>query len=85
MNNVKLSASRIKLAQQCSWKYWANYILKLPQKGNDGSNRGSVCHMVYETLGDTAHSDDYNEIIKAGTVHGSKKIFSLIKEYAEEL
>tara|TARA_R110000824_G_scaffold91734_3_gene223032 strand:+ start:868 stop:1809 length:942 start_codon:yes stop_codon:yes gene_type:complete len=41
--------------------------------------------MVYETLGDTAHSDDYNEIIKAGTVHGSKKIFSLIKEYAEEL
>ena len=85
MNDVKLSASRIKLAQQCSWKYWANYVLKLPQRGNDGSNRGSVCHMVYETLGDPNNIDDYGEIIKAGTVHGSKKISNLIKDYAEEL
>ena len=85
MNNVKLSASKIKLAQQCSWKYWANYELKLPQRGNDGSNRGSVCHMVYETLGDPENINDYNEIIKAGTINASKKISNLVKKYAEEL
>ena len=85
MNDVKLSASRIKLAQQCSWKYWANYILKLPQKGNDGSNRGSVCHMVYEILGDPKNADHYRDIINAGTIHGSDKIFNLVKDYAEEL
>jgi hypothetical protein len=85
MNDVKLSASRVKLAQQCSWKYWANYVLKLPQKGNDGSNRGSVCHMVYETLGDASLSEDYSQIIKAGTIHGSKTISDSVKKYAEEL
>ena len=84
MNKVALSASRIKLAQDCSWKYWANYILKLPQKGNDGSNRGNVCHEIFETLGDSQYLNDYNEIIKKGTVMGSEKISNMFIAHAEE-
>ena len=85
MRDVKLSASRIKLAQSCSWKYWASYILKLPQKGNDGSSRGSVCHLIFELLGEEKHSDHYNNIIQAGTIHGSKAVSRLTKNYAKKL
>jgi len=41
-----LSASRIKTAQSCSWLYWSKYKLKLPENGNDGARRGTVCHNV---------------------------------------
>ena len=48
--NVPLSASRIKLLQSCSWKYWCTYHLNLPRSGNDGSARGTACHLVLEVL-----------------------------------
>ena len=49
---VTLSASRIKTAQSCSWLYWFKYILKAPDKSNDGAKRGTICHLVFELLGD---------------------------------
>ena len=51
--NVKekvLSASRLKTLETCSWSYWCNYHLKLPQKQNEGALRGTVCHLVFEML-----------------------------------
>ena len=45
-----LSASRIKTLETCSWSYWCNYHLKLPQKQNEGALRGTVCHLVFEML-----------------------------------
>ena len=47
-----LSASRIKTLQSCSWMYYAKYIIGIPDKGNDGSSRGTVCHLIFEVLGD---------------------------------
>ena len=47
---ARLSASRIKTLGECSWYYWCRYHLKLPDKGNDGSKRGSVCHDLFEIL-----------------------------------
>ena len=85
MNDVKLSASRIKTAQGCSWKYWANYVLKLPQKGNDGSNRGTVCHDIFETLGSKEFKDDYNNIINGGSVMASEKISKMFLDQAKDL
>ena len=35
-----LSASRIKTLETCSWVYWNNYHTKVPQRSNDGSDRG---------------------------------------------
>jgi hypothetical protein len=45
-----LSASRIKTLKGCSWKYFCNYILKLPKDWNEGSARGSASHDVLEIL-----------------------------------
>lgn len=50
MSNLRLSASRIKTFESCSWLYYCSYILKLPQSSNDGSNRGDVTHRVLECL-----------------------------------
>lgn len=47
---VRLSASRIKTLQTCSWTYWCKYILKLPDTTNDGAQRGNVVHKFLEVL-----------------------------------
>ena len=57
-----LSASRIKTLQQCSWKYWCNYKLKLPDKSNDGASRGWICHLIFELLGEPRHKKHYDLI-----------------------
>ena len=81
---TKLSASRIKTAQTCSWTYWCNYKLKLPDSGNDGSSRGTICHNVFELLGDK-HKREYNKIIKDGTIWNTEIVASQVKKEAEEL
>ena len=85
MSEVYLSASKIKTAQSCSWKYWANYVLKLPQTGNDGSSRGWICHLIYELLGEKKHKKNYNRIIKSGTINGDKGVKRLIEYHAKKL
>ena len=81
---TKLSASRIKTAQTCSWTYWCNYKLKLPQTGNDGSSRGTICHNIFELLGEK-HKVEFNKIIKEGTIWNTKVVASQVKDEAREL
>ena len=61
-----LSASRLKTLETCSWSYWCNYHLKLPQKQNEGALRGTVCHLVFEMLVKKKHKKHYTLITKAG-------------------
>lgn len=61
---VKLSASRIKTAQSCSWIYWNKYIQKLPDTNNDGARRGSICHNVFEHLSKQKTKRSFNKIVK---------------------
>ena len=79
---VTLSASRIKTALSCSWLYWAKYKLKLPDRGNDGSSRGTVCHEVFEFLGDTKNKKDFNKIIEKQDIFASKKVKDLVLDLA---
>lgn len=81
---TKLSASRIKTAQTCSWTYWCNYKLKLPDSGNDGSSRGTICHNVFELLGDK-HKREFNKIVKEGTIWNTEVVAAQVKKEAEEL
>ena len=81
---TKLSASRIKTAQTCSWTYWCNYKLKLPDSGNDGSSRGTICHNIFELLGDK-HKREFNKIVKDGTIWNTNIVASQVKKEAEEL
>ena len=59
-----LSASRIKTLESCSWIYWANYHLKLPDQSNSGSIMGSGLHNVYECLGNPRHKKLYEQLLK---------------------
>ena len=79
-----LSASRIKLLQTCSWSYWARYILKVPDKSNDGASRGTVCHLIFEVLGNPRHLRHYDSIVKGETIKSSDSVYKLV-EYASTL
>jgi hypothetical protein len=80
-----LSASRIKLAQSCSWLYYSRYFLNLPDSGNDGSSRGTIVHEVFELLGDPKEKINYDKIVKSQDPFSVKKIKNLIVKLAEEL
>ena len=75
---VTLSASRIKTAQSCSGLYWFKYILKAPDKSNDGAKRGTICHLVFELLGDEKEKKNYEKIIEKQDVFASAKVKKLI-------
>jgi ATP-dependent helicase/DNAse subunit B len=41
-----VSASTMKSLEQCSWKYYTDKHLKVPEKNNDGARRGTICHAL---------------------------------------
>jgi hypothetical protein len=81
-NKTSLSASRIKTAQSCSWLYWCKYHLKLPDRSNDGAKRGSICHLVFECLGEKRHKKHYDLIIKKQDIFASKAIERMVMKHA---
>jgi hypothetical protein len=87
MNTKKtyLSASRIKTAQQCSWTYWCKYILKLPDKSNDGASKGWVCHLIFEVLGRKDRRPLFDEISSNGTIWSSPSVARLAMYHIKRL
>tara|TARA_R110000822_G_C15338795_1_gene495949 strand:+ start:16228 stop:17307 length:1080 start_codon:yes stop_codon:yes gene_type:complete len=84
-NTVTLSASRIKTYKSCSWIYWLKYIQKAPDSDNDGSRRGSICHLVLECLGNPRHKKrHYKKLLKDG-VKNDTSIHRLIVKWAKRL
>lgn len=77
-----LSASRIDTFTTCSTLYAAKYIHRLPERGNDGSNRGTVCHEVLELLVKPRHKDIYDAAISAGNCHEVPALWRLIRRLA---
>ncbi len=73
-----LSASRLKLAQECSWKYFCRYVLKLPDTSNDGARRGSVCHKLFECLLNKRHIEHYNNIVKTKSLKLDAVVYRFI-------
>lgn len=82
---TKLSASRIKTAQSCSWLYHCKYKLKLPDTSNDGASRGTVCHNILELLAKKGRYRYYQQIVKARDVFVIPSIRRLILLYARSL
>lgn len=62
----KLSPSRVDAKNTCSWSYWCNYHLKLPNFENDGSRRGSIIHDLYEcfTKHKVRHFSKFSRILE---------------------
>jgi hypothetical protein len=84
-NKKYLSASRIKVIQSCSWKYYCKYVLKLPEASNDGARRGSVCHLIFEVLGNPRHRRHFNSIIRSQDVFNSETIKKLVYKTSRKL
>jgi hypothetical protein len=82
---IKLSASRIKSFQSCSYLYYCNYILKLPRTGNSGSSRGSITHYVLEALFHPKRRNYYDEILAAKDPFVIPSIKRFIEKHAEKL
>lgn len=80
-----LSASRIKTVQSCSWLYWAKYHLNLPDASNDGAKRGSICHLIFELLGEKNRRKIYQSILKKKDVFSHPAIKRLILKHAKKL
>jgi hypothetical protein len=68
--------------ETCSWQYWSNYHLRLPDKGNDGSKRGTICHLIFEILGEPRHRKHYTKIIRADDVRACEPVKRLIEKNA---
>ena len=86
--NVKekvLSASRLKTLETCSWSYWCNYHLKLPQKQNEGALRGTVCHLVFEMLVKKKHKKHFNKINKGGTIKKSPAVNRMVMKHLTQM
>jgi hypothetical protein len=82
---VYLSASRIKTAQQCSWTYWCKYILKLPDRGNDGASKGTICHLLFEVLGCPRRKRYFDKIVENGSIWCVESVKRLVLIYANKL
>lgn len=80
-----LSASRLKTLETCSWSYWCNYHLRLPQKQNEGALRGTVCHLVFEMLVKKKHKKHYTLITKGGNIRGSAAVYRLVMKHLTQM
>lgn len=78
-----LSASRIKTLETCSWSYWCSYHLKIPQRGNDGSKRGTLCHLIFELLMKKRHKKHFTQMMKRGGVEANEAVKRLVKKHLD--
>lgn len=81
---VKLSPSRIKTLLDCTWRYQANYIYKIPDNGNEGSSRGNVTHFVLDCLINPRHREKANLIIKSRDVFSVPSVERMVKIHARK-
>lgn len=84
LEEVPISASRVKVLEGCSWQYYAKYILKVPDKTNEGALKGSVVHSIFELLILPKHEKEYKKIIKSDHINGSKSVDKLVKLYIKK-
>jgi ATP-dependent helicase/DNAse subunit B len=73
-----ISASRIKTLQTCSWLFWLKYHVKVPDTPNDGSIRGTVCHLILELLLKIKHKKHFTKIISGKAISDSPAINRLV-------
>lgn len=48
---IKMSATRISSFLRCRWKYWCQYVERLPRLDNPAFRLGSTCHDTLEFAG----------------------------------
>lgn len=62
---VTQSASKVKTALGCSWKYWSSYLLHIPSRSNVGARQGDASHIILECLAVDKRKPLVRRILKA--------------------
>jgi len=73
-------SSALKTFSSCSWQYYCNYFLKIPQMDNEGALQGNVCHSFFECLLEKRRKPIFKVITKAGTVKASPAAYRLVRK-----
>lgn len=79
---VFLSASRIDSFNECSQRYAARYLLKMPDVGNEGSSRGSTNHDTVELLAKPKHEHLFAAAVHHQTCREVPALWRFIKRKA---
>jgi ATP-dependent helicase/DNAse subunit B len=72
-------SSALKSFTSCSWLYYCNYFLKIPQADNQGALQGNVCHSFFECLLEKRRKPIFKVVMKAGTTKASPSAYKLVK------
>lgn len=65
IEKCKLSATRLKKLESCSWLYYATYHLKCPEIQTPAVNAGKLCHKIIEDVTLLPEfKSDYQEIVR---------------------
>lgn len=80
-----LSASSLKSFDTCTWLYFCQYELKLPQSTNDGALRGTIVHLIFELLLNKRHRHHYDKIMHRDDIAGSPAIRRLVIKKLKEV
>lgn len=83
-NKIPLSASRIKTLDSCSWDYYCNYLLKLPDQTNSGAVMGSCCHNLYEYLGEEKRKKIFDKLVKHQNVSCCPQVERYINSFLKK-
>lgn len=77
----RLSASRVKLLNDCSWRFYASEYLLWPEKVWPRTHVGTVVHSVLESLYRAKHHAVYDTVKTAGTIDASPAIKRLVRAW----
>jgi hypothetical protein len=79
-----ISASKCKTLSHCSQKYYCSYHLKLPEKGNSGSQKGDVVHRILELLCLVRRKPLVAKIQAFQSCRPIAAVWYLVEKYADE-
>ena len=84
---VRLSASKIKTLDTCSWLFFSKYHLKIPDTTNDGACRGTIVHLIFELLLKERHKKKYFTKLKKSptAILRIKPVNRLLNKHARKL
>lgn len=83
---INISASRISLLDKCSYKFYLNEILRLPEKTHPKTLVGSLMHTIFECLKKPRHRHHFDLVNQAPfDIYRSKAIKRLIERTAKRL
>ncbi len=77
-----IRSSSLKSFKSCSWLYYANYVLKIPQdSNNNGARMGNVAHTFFECMLKISRSRKlFDAIIKRDSIEGVRPVERLIRK-----